>query len=302
MNKIKPDISLFGPSYRPENWMDLYRSIGDNDVSFEIIFVGPNEPDFKLPSNFKFIKSYTKPMQCFEIAARNTTADLIMNIADDVEFRTKRPLDRLYNIYKSYNNEKLILSCRYMLNGEDLSDDCHHFLAGDKSSPVLPLSGLISRKLYREIGGVDRNFIAIIGENDLAMRVHALGGEVLLSDVYLEETKRKSRGSRLCAEFWNHDRGLLLNLWLVNGKVQLNRAKPVEPFSDFRILEVSQGPRGRWRGTSPVVLEKLVDLYFPYRPVFSMTYRAIRNPSKYPEYAKRIFRRLSFRKVPATGE
>lgn len=65
----KPEISLFGSVHRPHLWMDLYRSIGDNSISFEIVFVGPNDPDFELPSNFKFIKSYVKPTQCIEIAA-----------------------------------------------------------------------------------------------------------------------------------------------------------------------------------------------------------------------------------------
>jgi hypothetical protein len=90
-----PDISLFGSAHRPQNWRDLYRSIADTRVSCEVIFVGPNPPDFKLPDTFRFIKSLTKPTQCFEIAARNTKGDLIMNVADDTEFRTNQPFDRL---------------------------------------------------------------------------------------------------------------------------------------------------------------------------------------------------------------
>ena len=289
-----PDISIFGSAHRPQNWMDLYRSIGDNNVSFEIIFVGPNEPNFQLPSNFKFIKSYTKPTQCFEIAVRNTTADLIMPIADDLEFRTEKPLDILYNTYKSYNNDKLILSCRYMLNGEDRSAIDHRFFVGDNSSPVMPLCGLMARKLYRDTGGIDRNFIAVMWDLDITMRVLALGGEVILSDVYVDELKSKSCGSKLCREFWYHDRGLLESLWSVNGQIHFNRARPVEPFSDFRILEESQGPRGRWHGTSPVLLERLIDFG---RPFFGKVYRGIRNPTKFPEYAKRMLRLLPFRSV-----
>ena len=60
----KPDISIIGTAARPENWLSLYRSLGSDDVSFEIVFVGPNEPDYELPSNFRFIKSNVKPMQC----------------------------------------------------------------------------------------------------------------------------------------------------------------------------------------------------------------------------------------------
>ena len=63
----KPFISLFGSSCRPQNWKGLYESIGNNKVNFEIVFAGPNDPDFELPNNFKFIKSYTKPMKCRDI-------------------------------------------------------------------------------------------------------------------------------------------------------------------------------------------------------------------------------------------
>ena len=283
----KPEISIFAPAHRPQNWMDFYRSIGDNDISFEIIFVGPNEPDFELPSNFRFIKSYTKPTQCAEIASRNTRAELIMNVADDCEFRTKRPLDMLYNTYKSYNNDKLILSCRYMLNGEDRSCTDQRFFAGDNSSPIMPMFGFMSKKLYRDIGGIDRNFIAVMWDLDIAMRVLALGGEVILSDVYADELKSKSAGSNLCNEFWSHDRQLLESLWSVNRKTHFNRTKPVEPFSDYKILEESQGPRGRWHGTSPVMLENLVDFLRLNRVC-----RAIRNPTRYPNYAKRILKRI----------
>ena len=295
----KPDISIYASAHRPHNWMDLYRSIGHNDVSFEIVFVGPNVPDFELPDNFKFIKSRTKPTQCVEIAVRNTSADLIMNIADDTEFRTEKPLDILYQAYKSFNNNKILLSCRYMYHGQDISDAAARFFAGDDSSQIMPLSALMSKKLYYDIGGIDRNFIAIMWDCDIAMRVYAMGGEVILSNVYLDEIESKRHGSILCREFWSHDRKLLERLWSINKKTHLNRTKPVEPFSDLRILEESQGPRGRWHGTSPVLVEKIVD--FPKNNIkilmriihriiflFGRVCHALRNPAKYPMYAKRV--------------
>lgn len=87
------------------------------------------------------------------------------------------------------------------------------------------------------------------------MRVLALEGEVILSDVYLSELKRKTTTwwnvLIVYAEFAKHDGSLLKRLWSKNEKARLNRAKPFEPFSDFRILEVSQGPRGpvAWQWT-----------------------------------------------------
>lgn len=289
----RPKISLFGTAHRPQNWLDLYRSIGDNGIEFEIIFVGPNTPKFQLPHNFKFIQSYTKPAQCSEIASRNTTADLIMNIADDVEFRTKAPLDLLYDKYKSHGNEKLILSCKYMLSGKDRSDMAHHFFYGNNDSPVMPLCGLMSKKLYRDTGGIDRNFIAVMWDLDIAMRVLVQGGNVLLSDVYVDEIKGKSGGSNLCNEFWNHDRKYLEDLWSKDHKIHFDRARPVEPFSDTRILEESQGPRGRWRGASPFIVEKLVDLVRQplafVKEFMRLSYWIVKNPKRFPEYAKRAY-------------
>ena len=275
---MNPKISIFAPALRPQNWMDLYKSIGENDVEFELVFVGPNQPDYRLPNNFRFIRSLVKPTQCLEIALRNTTADLVMPMADDTFFKRSRPLDRLYETYKNYNNDKIILSCRYMLNGEDLSESAHF---DGINSPIMPLAGLMSRNLLMNIGGYDKNFIAIQGELDIAMRVHALGGDVILSDVFLEEDKDKNAGSELCNEFWGHDRGLLKSLWTKNGKIHFCRTKPVESFDDLNILKASQGPRGRWRGSGSIVIEK-IETNLP------RIIRGIRKPSMYLNYARRM--------------
>ena len=240
-----PDISIYGSAYRPDLWMRFYDSIGSNNISFEVIFVGPNEPNFALPDNFKFIKTNVKPAQCYEIAARQTQADLIMPVADDTVFTEEHPLDRLYEAYINYNNSKLILSCRYTLNGNDHSDTWHLFYFKDLTSLIMPLSGLMSRQLYMDIGGIDLRFVATMWDREIAMRVYALGGMVVLSDVHLNE-ERAGRGG-ICQEFWVHDRKLLDSFWPNVGKGgPTSRTKPVEPFTDYRILEESQGPKGRW--------------------------------------------------------
>jgi len=287
---MNPKISIFASAHRPQNWMNLYRSIGDNQVDFELVFVGPNPPDYKLPRNFRFIRSLVKPAQCVEIAARNTTADFMINIADDCEFNSPQPLDRLYDLYKSCNCDKLIVSSRMMTNGEDQSHFAHRFFIEDENSPVMPFGGLISKKFYHNLGGLDRNFIGVMWDLDLAMRIYASGGKVVMSDVYLNEDRSKSMGSNLCSEFWQHDRVLLENLWTTNGKIRLNRKKILEPFSDINILSASQGPRGRWRGNGPVFLEKIEDAY--KRSIFARINRGIRKPAMYLDYAKRMALRL----------
>ena len=237
------DVAIYGSAYRAEEWMDLYQSIGTNKISFEIVFAGPREPTYPLPKNFKFIKTDVKPAQCLEIAARATQADLIMNMADDTRFQEERPLDKLYDAFVAANDSKLILSCRYMWGGVDISQTCHRFFIKDQRSPVVFLSGLLERQLYMSLGGIDRNFIAVFWDLDIAMRVYSIGGEVRLSDVYLNEYKH---GPGACAECGKHDRRLVDGLWSVKRKCTFKRAQVVEPFSDERILEESQGPKGRW--------------------------------------------------------
>ena len=290
-----PRIGIVASAHRPQNWMDLYKSIGENDIEFELVFVGPNKPDYSLPKNFRFIQSYVKPTQCFEIAFRNTTAELVMSIADDCEFKGAQPLDRLYEAYKAINNEKLMLSCRYSLNGVDLSSHAHHFDCSDPSTPVMPLSALMSKKFFSDLGGIDRNFIAIMWDLDIAMRAYVSGGEVVLADVFLDENRNKGAMSVLCSEFWRHDRGLLESLWTNKGKIHFHRTKPVEPFSDLNILKTSQGPRGRWRGNGPIVLEKFVDELMKKKYVrwIGRGYRAIRRPAMYPTYTKKLLHCLT---------
>lgn len=287
---MNPKISICAPAHRPQNWMALYNSIGDNDVEFELVFVGPHPPDYLLPENFRFIQSLVKPTQCIEIAFRNAHADLVMNIADDYTFKTVRPLDRLYETYKKYNNEKLLLSCRFGTNGIDQSHFALHFNASDLTSPIIPMSALMSKKLFNDLGGIDSSFIAVMWDLDIAMRVYALGGCVVISDVMLDEDRTKSAGSLLCSEFWGHDRTLLEGLWTTNGKIHFSRNKPIKPFLNTDILNVSQGPRGRWRGNGPVFIEKIEDAY--KRSIFARISRGIRKPSMYLNYAKRLALRL----------
>jgi hypothetical protein len=244
--KFKPDVSIFAAAIRPDCWMDYYNYVGENDISFEIIFVGPNTPKFKLPDNFRFIHSTTKPAQCFEIGRRAALGNLLINTGDDCVFATDHPLDKLYSIYSEQANEKLIVSCRYMQNGVDRSETDHYFFCTDHSSPVMPLCMFMSRKLYDIVGGVDRNFVGVFWDLDIAMRVYAVGGTVIMSNVYCNEDKSKKGDSDLCAKFGGPDRGFLEYLWVENGKVHFNRKIPFAPFFDYKLLEETQGPRGKW--------------------------------------------------------
>ena len=248
-----PRISLIASATRPENWMGLYRSVGSNDVSFECVFAGPNEPGFPLPDNFVFIKTNVKPAQCWEIASRKARGDLLMPLADDLVFVTEHPLDKLYGTYEAHNDDRVMVSCKYRPGGESRTRIDHRFFHGDSNSPLLPLAALMCSRLWREIGGIDRRFIAVCWDMDVSMRVLALGGRVVFSDVYVDEDTARSRGSTLMTDHRATDLILVQRLWSIDGRVHFQRALPVEPFSDEGILLRSQGPQGRWRYESDLM-------------------------------------------------
>jgi len=246
---MQPIISLYSSAIRTENWLQIYEST-QSSIPFEMVFVGPKEPTYTLPDNFRYIKSDVKPVQCYEIAARNTLGELILYMMDDCIFMTPDPLGKLYEQYISYNDEKLMLSCRFMTDGIDASYECHRFYISDPSSPTMPIGGLMSRNTYKELGGADKNFVAVYWDLDLALRLYTIGGRVLLSeDVYINEALALCRGVSTASEpYGGYDRKLLQDLWVgPDGlHVQFNRTQPFEPFSDERILEESQGLKGRW--------------------------------------------------------
>lgn len=249
------DISIFGSGHRPENWMIQCENIGENDVIWERIIVGPNLPNYTLPDNHRFVQSDVKPSQCFEIAARLAQADLILHLADDTIFKDPHSLDILYETYQSRKNDKLMVSPRFCIDRGDHIEDCsrhptlpcHHFFVHNPATPILPVGPLYKKQLHLNLGGFDSQFTGVYYDLDLAMRLWAIGGEVILSEVYLIEDSTMSGGSHVNREFGALDRHFLDSLWAINNhETHLNRTQPVISFSDEKILEESQGPKGKW--------------------------------------------------------
>ena len=287
-----PVISIFSAAARPENWMALYDNVADCDVTFEIVFVGPNAPVSPLPENCRYIKSNVKPVQAFEIGARHATGSLLMWTADDILFTSGRPLQNLYDVYVAQNDDKVIVSSEYdrpvgwnHLGPEDV-------LGPDLlKSPEMPLNGLMSTKTWSEIQGIDRRFIAVGWEYDLTLRVLAIGGSVVMSDVYVGDEIElwpfpRSRGGSLRREYGVADGKLLDDLWQTNGKYTLHRNMPMESFSDEGLIRRSEAPQGRWRYENDRI----------NRFITSTTFYSVRRIRRAIE--GRI-RRLLFAKLPA---
>ena len=143
-----------------------------------------------------------------------------------------------------------------------LPESSHRFISGDESTPIMPLAGLRLRSSLNFVGGIDKRFIGVNYDLDLAMRFYERGGFTFFSDVFAHERLDLRSKSRLWDENQQHDRRLLNSLWLSGTKVRKNRSDDVHEVISSNLAVFSQGPRGHWRGGGNFFVEKFGD--FPY--------------------------------------
>ena len=252
-----PTISFFGPGIRPNRWMGLYDSIAQSGIDFDLSIVGPNEPDFTLPDNFVYIKSNVKPVQCMEAAFRLSEGDLIIPIADD-EIFIDDAIAQVYRQYTEINDWKTIISHRYVLNGEDISEGAlpaMRYYVWEPTSPLAPIAPIMNRRLWKELGGIDKRFCALYWDLDMWMRVYEYGGTGILHKTAKVEEVGISIGGgehNLYNKYGpTYDRRILDSLWTLppigTGPIQKNRMSPLQPFEDKDILTVTQGVKGEWK-------------------------------------------------------
>ncbi len=288
MNDIK--ISLIGSAFRTNNWLKVYNSVRKNNINFEIIFVGPKKPDFQLPDNFKFIQSNVKPVQCIEIAARAASGELIQIIPDDILFIKENSLDLIYKTYYERYNYKNLFSMLLCENGKAFDADNFRLNPNKINSPFVGVCNVISKSFFYELGGLDKAFIASMYDIDFSLRAILRGGQVLMTDIKIDERKLEmSEGSHTAAEYWNIDRKHLLKLWSKKGNTLIRNEKFMG-FNEINLLKYSQGPRGRWRGNKPIIIEKFID--GPYK-FFIVQLRRIISFSKFLYYIRQILNKIS---------
>ena len=255
METSSVDISLFMSAARPKWWKRMYKSLQGNKCRWEIVAVGPNEPDFELPINFRYYKCDFKPTQCYAAAAYLCKGELIGYMADDAVY-DPYALDFIWHAYQKYG-KKTILAQSTIENGKDVTGE-HHFYRHDTTTPRMAPMGFINREWFWELGGIDRNFICGQYEQDLVMRAYQDGGSlrnIRESKVFLnhEEThggiinkiKYKFGKNSFRSGYWS-DRRYLEECWVKNGKISDKRLFPLHPFEYSTILTTPQGPQGRF--------------------------------------------------------
>jgi len=237
-------VSVFASAVRTQLWEKFYNDIkATNKTEFEVVFVGPYAPSFTLPDNFRFIQTNVKPAQCFEIAARNSVGDVLLQTADDIVY-TPHAIDLMYEAYMS-DPGHIMSTCKYYSDEADFS--AYQNLLGNPSDtfPILPVCGMYSREMYHKLGGADRRFRAMQWELDMYMRMWAAGMKTVFVDGRAIEVysvgQQTPSGLRLGNVYWEADRKTILGLYTINGVLGTTRNDKVESFSDENILTISQG-------------------------------------------------------------
>lgn len=244
-----PVVSIIATANRPQYWQNLYAEImATNIASIEFVFVGDVRPQFTLPENFRYIYSKVKPSQCVEIAARNATGKYLCGAADDLTFSPKF-YDNLACRMEDIKNKRTCIVPSIATNWR-IKLGARYVNKKHVSTPIVGMMTFMERKLWYEIGGIDKNFIAIFYDHDLKLRLLESGGSVIpIYDCVGNET---NIGGTLRHETGLEDKSYLYSCWYGDGEginestFSHKRLKKFEPYVDDNIIEKNQGISGKW--------------------------------------------------------
>lgn len=226
MSGIK--LSLFASAVRPHLWKNLLNSLKGNKYEYEVVFAGFIDKELYEPimteyPEFKYIQTEDiKPAQCYEIARRACTGELVCWIADDCEF-SEGFVDKIYDKYLEMPMNRFnsywagIISCKTNENNQNETMLNHRFFGRNQNTPLMCPIGVMSREYLNKLGGFDRRYIAGQYENDCVMRILEDSGKVYLyEDVCVNIEHKNKHGSE--TNFWsgyNEDREQLENSWVI---------------------------------------------------------------------------------------
>ena len=251
----KPFISVIIPAINPINWETVIKNLYSDKIKFEIIFLGPFKPINKLPNYCRYIKTFVKPPQCLEIGYKQSNGNLIMQFADDCKFSVEDPLCKIFDLWKKTgSNLNRLISCKYRTENWEPAEADYRFMPWDKISPLIPMTPLIPKILFKKFKSYDRRFTAVLADVDLYMRLIRAGVKFDFSEIYYVENKKINVGNLLLNDYWMKDKIFLDKLWIDNSNKPLEERKfapqrnlEVEEFDEDNLIDITQEPKGKWK-------------------------------------------------------
>jgi len=227
-------VGVFCSSNKPHLWSDLYKTLSNNSVDWNLCIAGPYPPIEPLPGNVKFIQTNVKPAQCYFIAEQNTIGEYVINMADDVTL-SSGSIDDLVGII---NSKMTIASCY----GKRHPRQSNMWKIRSPRQKItlpffMPGNSMMHRETFNNIG-IDKNFVALYWDYDIAFELVSMGGKVVISDKSSWSEKSKSTGT--CHKF--EDYSYVTEMWFDGIKIRNKRRKPIIPLVYNKdILKVNQG-------------------------------------------------------------
>ena len=98
----------------------------------------------------------------------------------------------------------------------------------------------------------DKNFIAVLSDIDLYLRLKQINKKIYYCNLFIDEDKIHNKSNNLLPTYWDHDRRQLDNCWIKKNKEKLTlskkRLKKIQRF-DNKLFELMrpQGVTGKWK-------------------------------------------------------
>ncbi len=265
MKLNKNSISIIIPSINPNAWQKIIKNYQSKKVRVEIIFLGPENCNFPLPKNVKFIKTNFKVNQCLEIGLRCSSGYYMFQSADDILLKgSDDPLgDMVYAANLFPNN---LICLKYATNGKILMRNEIN-LVPNHPKTLVPLLGILSKKIINEVGGYNKNYIGSYGDIDLYLRIKNSGYRYRWLDIYMDEYRPSNSSlGQLSYRYLGHDIKYLKYNWIKYNSKNKNyilRNQSLESFQPFdkkTLLSTEQG-----KGANKIFKFKLFIILMKYK-------------------------------------
>ena len=288
---IKRKISIISSAIRTELWSQFIDSFKSNKCEYEIIFVGPNKPKFKLPKFCKYIKANVKPPQCWEIGLQSASNELILIMADDTFFINSKALDKLLLIWEEYNKDsKLIISNKYSIENNLFDENAFKIKFRNTQPPLfaklkdgsdikIPFQPLFHKNLIKEIGGLDNRFVITCWEIDIFLNAINKNYKIIESHEVIDEKRYGTRTSTNLGDYSTKDFKMLFDLWFNEAGVLLNkRAENIRYYDHKKIYSITQGNKGKWIFTNDLYSKFITSNYYSFfKKIFNNFKSLIKN-------------------------
>jgi hypothetical protein len=218
-------------------------------IPFECVYVGEAPFPDELRGRWPFLRYYRAPREippaaCAAWALTQGTGDLLYHAIDDYEWE-HGAIAALVGVFDEWCDDRLMPSPRYFVEeggSEQNWTENLRLIPGRADLPYLPLDGLISRRFYNDLGGIDRRFHSVMQMVDVFARAVVAGGRTWFTSAAVHErrTRYPAGYQSICARTYQADRPLLESFWFTDGTYEAGapRVCPVEPYTPAQLADV----------------------------------------------------------------